>query len=313
MPYYLLKYFSKQKYLREFIRGNLYMNTLHFFWDEDTFNDTKKRRDQYISSHPGINPDTVTSQPKRLPEQQEDVLEGVIGLSSTDESLKDFNGYNLTGALYRSKGMGYCNTLCFYKLYYDLVPVMGGKPFIHYTTTSVMNDFGDYVAFILNPDELARRIEAAVNREGYKDLIGSVRYHQLKYNGECSKIYNQGSILLKTEEEFDLKDAAHSIVYRRDCFDKTDKYKCQNEWRVALYRGKKETEAYTLEVGDLSDVIYWDRTENLNSGIYNALSKGMKSIPDNAPRFRGNINRKELWNKFFELGDYKATKMMFIG
>ena len=75
----------------------------------------------------------------------------------------------------------------------------------------------------------------------------------------------------------------------------------------------KETEAYTLEVGDLSDIIYWNRAENLNSGIYNALSKGMKSIPDNAPRFRGNINRKELWNKFFELGDYKATKMIFIG
>jgi len=313
MPYYLLKYFSKQKYLRGFIRGNLYMNTLHFFWNEDIFDDAKKRRDQYISSHFGINPDTVTIPLKRLPELQEDMLEGVIGLSSADESLKDFDGHNLTGVLYRSKGMGYCNTLCFYKLYYDLVPMMGGKQMVHYATTSAMNDFGDYVAFILNPDELARRIEAAANREGYKDLIGSVRYHQLKYSGERSKIYNQGSVLVKTDEEFDLKDAAYSIVYIRDCFDKTDKYKGQNEWRVALYRGKKETEAYTLEVGDLSDIIYWDRAENLDSGINNALSKGVKSIPDNAPRFRGNIDRIELWNKFFELGDYKAIKMIFIG
>ena len=313
MPYYLLKFFSKQKYLREFIRGKLYMNTLHFFWNEDKFDDAKKRREQYISSHPGINPDKVTIPLKRLPEQQEDMLEGVIGLSSTDESLKDFDGHNLTSVLYRSKGMGYCNTLCFYKLYYDFVPMMGGKQLIHYVTTSAMNDFGDYVAFILNPDELVRRIEAAANREGYKDLIGSVRYHPLKYNGERLKIYSQGSVLLKTDEEFDLKDAAHSIVYRRDCFDKTDKYKGQNEWRVALYRGKKETGAYTLEVGDLSDIIYWDRAENLDSGINNALSKGMKSIPDNAPRFRGNIDRIELWNKFFELGDYKAIKMLFIG
>lgn len=93
--------------------------------------------------------------------------------------------------------MGYCNTLCFYKLYYDFVPMMGGKQMIQYTTTSAMNDFGDYVAFILNPDELARRIEAAASREGYKDLIGSVRYHPLKYNGERSKIYNQGSVLWK--------------------------------------------------------------------------------------------------------------------
>lgn len=313
MDYFLLKYFSKQKFLKDFLCGHLYMNTLSFFWDETMLEQAKLRRKSYISAHSGVDPDKVSVPIKRLPSMQEDLLEGVMGLSNNDEILGDFEGHNLSDVLLRSVGMGYCNTLCFYRLFFEPIVSFGNASMIHYMTTDAMEDFGEYVAYILDPKELVIRIERAVNRKGYQFLTGSVRYHELKKDGKRSVAYHQGNALVKADEVFDLKNEVDSITYRRDCFDKIDKYKGQNEWRMALYRGKKDTKAYTLDISDLHDIVYWDRAEYLDSGIQTAVGKGMKSVGSSEPRFYGNIDRKDLWNKFFELGDYKASKLIFIG
>ena len=83
-----------------------------------------------------------------------------------------------------------------------------------------------------------------------------------------------------------------------DCF----KYQC--EYRVILYRGVKSTEAYRLEIGDISDIAHFVKRNTLNFEIQNLFKKGIKQ----PSKLWYGYDRHELKRLFYRLGDYKAVR-----
>lgn len=274
----LIKFFSKRKYLDEFISGKLHMNTLDYFWNNGF-------------------------------EDQKDIFEGVV----CNVPVKDFRGFPIDFQAvqacdyrFRAEGYKYCNVLCFYKQSYTTE-----GPFINYEYNTKMEEFGQYVAFIIDEREFLQRVGAAAGKEKYKYLCGDVRYHQQMLNGKPGHEGNQMYLAIRdryfTIEE--LKNSGFSIK-KRDCFDKGIQYQGQNEWRVALYRGEKSTEAYKLDVGDLSDIIRWFPVEQFQKGIAeNVNLYGMSNFEG----WYGNINRRDMREVFYELGEQKTTMFATIG
>ena len=100
------------------------------------------------------------------------------------------------------------------------------------------------------------------------------------------------------------------ITSKRDCFVKMDKYTSQSEWRLALYRGIKSTEAYTLEIGSIRDIATLVKTDKLADLIDGMFKNG--SIKPGLDRYEGNIGRKEMSELFFRLGDNKADLFVVL-
>ncbi len=228
------------------------------------------KRDKYLQDHPDADPDKVLIKMKERPYLQEDILEGTIGTSSNIRGInQDFRKNLLADPLFRSIGMGYCNILCFSKLYYRSVPPLR---YPEYHLNNDMNDLGQYVAIIRDQDEFVNRIKIAVEKQGFSFLCGSVNYHPLYHNGKISEAAHRHHAVVKAELEdgksYDLKSSPFKgkLTTKYDCFDKTDKYARQNEWRVALYRGVKDTGAYRLEIGDIRDIVSYSVISSIPTG-----------------------------------------------
>ena len=91
--YILLKFISsadkcnRKKYLKDFLNGSLYMNTLNYFWNEYYRDSQNKKQEE------GGN--VIDTSNWILPEGQKDVFEGVIGTIkgnkfSNDNEQKEF-------------------------------------------------------------------------------------------------------------------------------------------------------------------------------------------------------------------------------
>lgn len=203
----LIKYFDNRRFLEEFLSGQLYMNTLDYFWSNGF-------------------------------EEQKDIFEGVV----CTVPVKDFEGFTVDfqsvqacDYRFRAEGYRYCNILCFYKINFFV-----NAPFIHYKCNTDMGKFGRFVAYIANEREFLRRVESAASREKYQVLCGDVRYHNLMLNGKPGHLGNQMHLMMKdrffTIEELQRRGFS---ISKRDCFDKGAQYQNQNEWRIALYRGEQ--------------------------------------------------------------------------
>lgn len=305
----LLKFISqpndgdKLKYLHDFLNGNLYMNTLSYFWNEYM---PKTGEDPIeLASNQTIRPQKI---PNQLPKGQGDILEGTVGIIPTENTrfAKAFKNHLLTDCICRANGFEYCNTLCFYRLDYQSFFAAKGKV-ISFDTSSAMNAFGQYVVVVKNEQELIRRISKKAEREKFKFVCGNVNYKQIK-NGDVLK--KTPHIIVRCGEEIDLDEIKSNIVSRRDCFDKEDIYKYQNEWRVALYRGEKSIEAYTLKVGNLRDICDWVHVQELEK----YLERTFKSkVEPGTVGYYGNAQRNELRDLFYSLGNNKASVFGVIG
>lgn len=274
----LIKYFSEKKYLEEFVSGQLYMNTLDYFWNNGF-------------------------------EEQKDIFEGVV----CTVPVRDFNAFPMgfqsiqaCDYRFRAEGYKYCNVLCFYKMNFSI-----NGPFVNCEYDANMEKFGKYVAFIANEREFLRRVETAAKNEKFQVLCGDVRYHKQMLNGQPGHQGNQMYLSIKdryfTIEE--LQSRGYSIK-QRDCFDKGDQYQTQNEWRVALYRGEKSTAAYKLNVGDLSDIVHWFPIEKFQSEIPKNVNRyGLSDFEG----WYGNVSRKEMREAFYELGDRKTAMFSTVG
>ena len=274
----LIKFFSDKKYLDEFVSGQLYMNTLDYFWNNGF-------------------------------EEQKDIFEGVI----CTVPVKEFQGFPVgfqalqaSDYHFRAEGYRYCNVLCFYKVRYDTDGVIA-----RFDYDEKMMQFGEYVAFITNEREFRNRVETAAEKQGYKVLCGDVRYHQQMLNGKQSKEGNRMYLASKdrlfTVEELEKRKFS---IKRRDCFDKDIMYCDQNEWRVALYRGIKDTGAYKLDVGDLSDIVCCFPIKDFQEGIWKNMKRyGMSNIDC----WSGNIDRREMRELFYKLGDNQTRLFSIIG
>lgn len=283
----LLKFISKEKYLKEFLAGSLYMNTLYYFWNEFMLEDVKKGKRVPLSELG-----------KNEKYGQLDLFEGTIGTIEAKNS-PEMEKYMPTDICARAIGCGYCNILSFYRL--DLTH---SDFYVSYDLNN-MASLGDFVVIIKDKDEFIRRISIAAEKENYKFLCGNVSYWQAMKNGVPRDKRN--AIICKSDDVIDIRN----LNQRRDVFVKMDKYAYQNEWRLALYRDVKETKAYRLEVGRLDDIIEWCPRKEITNKIDDCLQKGKIKFALN--NWTGNISRKDMKELFYKLGDYKGELLLEIG
>ena len=181
---------------------------------------------------------------------QIDTLEGLvcpIGAKSTNDCS-------------RSDGYRYCNLLCCNRLNYTL-----DGDSIGWYMTEGMDQFGDYVVIIKNPDEFQRRLVDAATVQDCKCLCCDVNY-------------------------------SNNIDTTRDVFDKAPDYAYQNEWRAALYRGIAICEPYVLNIGPIDDIAEWCYTRELTWHLARIFHD--RDFAGTKSREYGNITRTELAQLF---------------
>lgn len=134
-------------------------------------------------------------------------------------------------------------------------------------------------------------------------MCGTVRYKKPKLNGK--NVRESHNIVLKCDKKFEIEDGYG------DSFVKMDNYTYQKEWRVALCRGEKVTEAYTLYVGDIRDIAHWVRSEDFIDEVGSMFQR--KMVKKNSDCWQENIDRIGLRNLFYQLGDKKAEMIVVLG
>lgn len=302
MEHILLKFISKKEYLEDFLDGKLYMNSLYYFWNQSALDYAKTCREKELKDNPNLDPEKyvvpITGGPGP---GQIDLFEGVAKTVVSEESnLPDeMKTYMLMDTIYRSVGMGYCNVLCFYKMDYELI---NNGTVCSYSLGN-MQEFGEYAVIVDDKDELIRRIKRAAEKRRFKYLCGTVLYKKPKLNGKNAR--KSHNIVLKCDKQFEIEDGYG------DAFVKMDNYAYQKEWRVALYRGEKDTEAYILDVGNIRDIVHWVRSKDLNDEVRSMFRR--RAVKKNSDCWQGNIDRRELRNLFYQLGDNKAEMMVVLG
>ena len=274
----LTKFFSQRSFLDMFVSGKLYMNTLNYFWNNGF-------------------------------EEQKDIFEGVVCTVPVKDFKgipTDFQAVQASDYHFRAEGYKFCNVLCFYKINFT----QEGR-LLHCELNKSMAQFGEYVAIITNEREFLRRVEAAVRKRNYEVLCGDVHYHPQMLNGRQSK--EGPRIYLGMEDQFfEIKELQNRgfNIRKRDCFDKGMEYHDQNEWRVALYRGKQITDAYELNVGNLSDIVLCCPVKDIQKGLDECISRyGVSDVRG----WHGTIDRRNMRELFYKLGDNKTRMFSVIG
>lgn len=290
----LLKFMSCEDYVNDFLSGHLYMNCLDYFWNE-----YRPRK----ADGKGENP---------VPGQM-DLFEGVYGTSDVDTFgfEKELKGALVSDISMRAEGYKYCNVHNYYRLDYqpDRSGGIGWK-----SSSARMRDFGDYVAIIADETEFLRRVHAAASGEGFEYLCGSVHYRQPKRQGEAvnpdpHKVVKAGASPVDLTKE----PYRNAVNGKRDSFDKMSAMSYQKEWRISLYRGVRESKAYTLDLGcRLDDIVYVAEAQNLNQEL-EKLFRSRTIRLGGKYMWYGNIDKHALRDKFYGLGDYRASLLGVIG
>lgn len=302
MEHILLKFISKKEYLKDFLDGKLYMNSLYYFWNQSALDEAKNRWERDLKNYPELDSEKYAVPIIGGPGAgQIDLFEGIVNtVASNDTDLpSNIKNHMFMDIVYRSVGMGYCNVLCFHKLDYELT--CNGMVCEYYLGN--MKEFGEYVVIIDDKAEFLRRVNRSAEKQGFKYLCGSVNYKKPKLNGKDAKKGNH--IVLKCEEKADIKGGIG------DAFIKMDNFAYQREWRIALYRGVKDTKAYTLEIGDIRDIVHWVRSESLDADIREKFQR--KAVKHTDDCWYGNVDRKAFREMFYQLGDNKAETLMVVG
>lgn len=308
----LLKFISKKEYVEDFLDGNLYMNSLYNLRGEKPVEDARMKKEAYLKAHPEVNPDSIAIPIQRtLSHGAEDILEGSIGYGSNISfNDKNFEEHLLSDPIFRAVGFQYCNVLCFYRLDYTYRRSHGETSIFYKIPCKKMSEFGEYVVIIKNKKKLLKRISRALKDMKYLYLCGNVDYEAPIKNGREVDFSEQGHLLLKADTTIDIKN----VQFRPnelDCFSKTDNYDWQKEWRVALYRGKKDTSVFRLNIGDIKDIATYTKVKNLATTLDSIFIA--KDIKRNTDGYFGNITREEMQEKFLQLGDNKTEMFTFIG
>ena len=278
----LVKFFSTRDYALNFIRGKFYMNALNFFWNE------------YPARFP-------------LSSAQADLLEGVVGIKPATWEDSAFNNAVLSDIIFRSIGYRYCNILCFYKLEYQITHKLN-RHIVYYPVPN-MSDCGNYVVIIKDKAEFQHKIRESFKGTKFKFLCGDVEYRKLQKNGIPINISKSHHLVMKAENPVVISLRDMNIT--ADCFTKYEKYRNQHEWRLAIYRGVKETTPYVHNVGDLTDIVALTTANELIAELDKMFINGeLKASPTN---YYGNTNRNNMRKLFYKLGDDKCEMLTFLG
>lgn len=297
--YALLKYVQEYQYAEDFLAGRLFMNTLGYFWDEE-----KLKR-----------PIPLADLKEDVPGQN-DMLEGAycygdprrLGLPD------DFVDHMAADVILRAKGYRYCNLFCCCKLDYSAGNLGDGHCRIEWDETRIMKEFGKYVIIIDDVREFEKRVDRAMRRERFTYLCGSVKYRKFKHNGADVDLGHH--VMLRAENYVvDVNDETlrNAVEGNFDSFSKMDTMAYQNEWRISLYRGKKDTVPYVLNLGcRLDDIAHAVMVEEMIDAVNTDFRQGKFKLE---PQYKwyGNVDRGDLRKKFYALGDCQAEMLAVVG
>ena len=194
----LIKFIAKKKYLKDFLRGSLYMNTLNYFWNEYRLSkitdgiDREKNLEEYDQG---------------FESGQFDLYEGTASvLNKSEAGFGEAITEHIKSVVVRAKGYGYCNVLSF-------CGVPGNDCNLDIQRLS---QFGEYVIVVKNKEELLRRIGKACSNEGFSFIFGKIIY---KLDKDMDKSY---FFDIATMQDLDMKQliSSESLKSQKDCFYK---------------------------------------------------------------------------------------------
>jgi len=270
-----MKYFGKRKYAEQFMRGKIYMNYLGYFWD-----------------------------PLNGYAEQHDIHEG-IALATDEFKIQDEDNiaeYMMSDPMFRAEGYKYCNLACFYRVDAKTFPMPNNHVLVDWQSYANMKEFGNFVVIIKDVEEFIKRIDIAVRENNFKYGVGDVKYYEdIKPDVHCA--------ILQPDAFFDIRKIRKDREY--DSFYKARKYENQKEWRISLYRGVKEENSYTLEVGNLSDITHFSKINCVVDDFGYLLQHG-EIKPNWDYGYKGNVKREELRDLFIALEDYQAKLSLIV-
>lgn len=312
----LLKFISCENYAKDLLAGNLYMNSLEYFWNEYPMIKAKKKRDELLAyakaNNLEMNEDEllISLGKEREVQGQMDLFEGIYCHADASKLgfQKDLEEHLVTDVSFRAEGYRYCHVHCYYRLDYWMDNFA-----VHWDENEAIKDFGEYVVIIDDEAEFLKRIGRAASSNCMDYLCGSVKYREPIKDGKPTPIGNH--VVMKLSDRLvDVHDAAYkdAITRNRDAFDKMSKMSYQKEWRIAVYDGKRNASAITLHIdGGISDIAHVVKTSELLQELDDMFLR--KAVKIGESGYYGNISRADMREKFYALGDYKASMFAVFG
>lgn len=273
--------FTSEEHVEEFLSGEVYMNSISYFWERGT-------------------------------EEQKDFSEGIAfnipkdKLTGLSEDLIKVLCYDIS---IRAIAYKFSNICCFYRLFIDEINKIIQLP------QSNITNFGSCAIIIENENKFTDRIIKSVrNIPGFEVTLGDVNYHKrTDSTNPNEKVHH--TIDLKLIELIDINEVLGKNKFKKikDSFNKIERYSHQQEWRISLFKNKKVDLPFKLDIGDISDIAYSVKTTDLNNHIITKY-KGFRfgHVKDQRKPYQGTINRKQLHKKILSL-DSKGQIMVTIG
>lgn len=276
----LIKYFSSYQYAKMFQDGQIYMNTLSWFWDNG-FDD------------------------------QRDMFEGITASVDKQRLLPPYWNHLIKGdILFRLDAYRFCNLACFYRVDiaddYNLGDLLNTSPVYRINLPDpAMNRFGNTVAIIKDEQELLRRFLCALEHDWFC-ISGDVIYQP--YPG-CPK-GSGGNTHWGSIEHYPISKLplTSSLPTLKDCFVKHLHYMPQHEWRICLFRNQKEASPHIVNVGNLADIVELVPCSKLGNRLIQMYAPCFPcNVPPQIGPFRGNISRAALQRKLYDFDNGNGT------
>lgn len=285
-----IKYFSEKRYAEMFQEGKLYMNSLSYFWE----NGFEEQRDVYE----GIS-DTLDKERVGFPTGMKAIVSGDI--------------------MFRLETYRYCNLYCFYRV--DILDNLlwnASTKAVFPDTWAIrlpeksMESFGKYIGIIKDERAFVKRVLNAIESD-WMCIMGDVTYRERE--GVIRPI-SHGMDMVSTE----LYPASHWLrnganrTCSKDCFDKTNYYEEQKEWRICLFRNCKEDTPFILNVGNLSDIVEIVKASEIRNYLTDKYKPCIDTdVPPQYGEFYGNVSRREFKEKLYQYDGGKGKLMFVIG
>lgn len=142
--YDLIRFFAQKEYAETFLKGQLYMNSLGYFWLNGF-------------------------------QSQKDMFEGTVSFVDPNDTPfpSNLTKHILGSVMYRLEAMKYCNLLCMVRHGYDPKRKQVER------IDPLMKSFGKYVVIVRKVELFVNRIyDALANKKDCYGLMGPVTYHR---------------------------------------------------------------------------------------------------------------------------------------
>lgn len=233
---FFVRIFSEEKFRDEFIKGNLYMNTIKYFREyEDAHSDNVGDKNEAVSAW---------LQPANL--------RIILKHPSGDVVIP---GSDIAAPIVlRQNRFDSINVFCITVLHSHGITL---------SDEVSEEDFEKLKAYFTLPDDVCKlgRYAAVIPNTGvFLERVRNAAQKLMDANQEVSLVCQQVTY-------YDPKNTL-SLEHEDDAiFHKQKNYEHQREFRIALDRGSDVAEPFTLNIGDISDIALPVLTEDINKHI----------------------------------------------